>query len=106
MKKFLLACLVLFFPEWIQAQPTRIVFRPFPTEDFRVFIENIINLIFTISLPLVVVMLVFAAILIVTAAGNQAQIESGKKFIIYTLIGLTIVLMSKGIVALIGYLIR
>ncbi len=106
MKKFLLAGLILFFPERLWAQRTITFANPLRTQDFRVFIENIINIIFTISLPLAVVMLIFSAILIVTASDNEAQVEKGKKLIVYILAGLAIVLTTRGIVALIEYLVR
>lgn len=100
MKSFFL----IFFPE---CQAITVTFaNPLATQDFRVFIENIINVIFTVALPLAVVMLIVGGILIVTAAGNQSQIENGKKLITFTLIGVVIILAAKGIFNLFEYLLR
>jgi hypothetical protein len=42
----------------------------------------------------------------VTAAGNERQISMGKNCIVYSLVGLSLVLMSKGIMSLIAYLLK
>lgn len=104
MENFFLSFLKIFFPE---CQAITISFaNPLATRDFREFVENIINVIFTVALPLAVVMLVVGGILIVTASGNQSQIENGKKFLIYTLVGVVILLSAKGLVNLLEYLVR
>ncbi len=105
MKKFLLFLLMVTFPSWVLAQTITFT-NPLRSASFQRLVENTINVIFTLSLPLTVVMIVVGGIIMVTAGGSEAQIESGKKIITYTLIGFLIVLMSKGIMALIEYLVK
>lgn len=98
MKKFWLLFLILIFPSWVSA----ITFKnPITSDTFAKLIENLINFVFTISLYLAVLLLVLAGVFMVTAAGETAQFERGKKILIYTLVGLIIVMMSKGIMVVI-----
>lgn len=101
MKKFLF--LLLLFPFLVSAVS---FINPLRTSNFWEFVRQILNLIFTIALPLTVVIIIIGGGLLVTAAGNEKQIEMGKKCIMYSLIGLVLIIMSNGIIRLLQYLIQ
>ncbi len=73
--------------------------NPLKYATFDKLVEAIINFIFTISMVLAPLMIIVGAFYFVTAAGDIKRIETGKKIITYTLIGLTIVLLAKGLIA-------
>jgi hypothetical protein len=106
MTNFFFLLLNIFFPKLILAQTTINFRNPLETSNFWVLVNNILNIIFTVSLPIVIVLIIVGAILIVTAAGNERQISMGKNCIVYSLVGLSLVLMSKGIMSLIAYLLK
>jgi hypothetical protein len=106
MKKILSLFSSFLFPKFVFAQTTIAFRNPLQTSSFWVLVDNILNIIFTITLPIVVVLIIAGAILITTAAGNERQINIGKNCIVYSLIGLILVIMSKGILGLIFYLSR
>ena len=62
----------------------------FQSTTLEEIIERLVDLIFTVS--------------IVTAAGNPEKIAQAKKIITWSLIGFLIVLLSKGIIAMIKQL--
>lgn len=66
-----------------------------------VLLDNITNYLFLIVAPLAGLMILWAAFQILTASGDPAKLDTGKKTIVYALIGLGIVILSKGIVAII-----
>ena len=76
----------------------------FQSTTLEEIIERLVNLIFTVSIVLVPLMIVLAAFLLVTAAGNPEKIAQAKKIITWSLIGFLIVLLSKGIIAMIKQL--
>ena len=76
----------------------------FQSTTLEEIIERLVDLIFTVSIVLVPLMIVLAAFLLVTAAGNPEKIAQAKKIITWSLIGFLIVLLSKGIVAMIKQL--
>lgn len=80
--------------------------NPLQTSTFKELIENLINFVFTFTLPLTVVAIILGGILIVTASGDERKIEMGKKFVIAALVGLIIVISAKGIMGLLAYLIK
>jgi len=63
--------------------------------------DAVVNLLFQISLVIAPLFIIIAGFYFVTAAGDPQKIETAKKIIIYTLIGLVIILASKGIIALV-----
>jgi len=106
MKKALLIfiSLTLILPVLVLAQVIEIK-NPLQTKDFEVIISNIIDFIFKIAIPLVPLMIIYAGLLFVTAGGNISQIDRAKKIIVWTAIGLGIVLLSKGIYLMIEQLL-
>lgn len=65
------------------------------------FIYAITDFIFWVATALAPLMIVIAAFYFVTSAGNPNQIATAKRIILYTLIGYTIILLSKGLITVI-----
>ena len=72
---------------------------------FEGIINALIDFIFSIAVVLVPLMVIVGGFMIVTSAGNTEQIAQGKKIIMWTVIGLLVMLLSKGLVQLIETLI-
>lgn len=64
-------------------------------------LSNITDFLFLVVAPLAGLMILWAAFQILTAAGDPAKFATGKRTIVYALIGLGVVILSKGIVAII-----
>ena len=60
-------------------------------------LDKIIDFLFTIGIPLAVVMILWAALQFLTAAGNPQRIQSAKNTLIWTLVGFAILILAKGI---------
>ncbi len=69
-------------------------------------ILNITNFIITISVGFAIMMYVIGGFLYMTAAGDTKKIESGKNIILYTTIGLVIILLAKGIASVVLSLVN
>lgn len=76
--------------------------NPLEAAEFGVIIDNIIDFIFKIAVVLAPLMVVVGGFLFLTAGGNPQQIDRAKNLIIWTAIGFLIVLLSKGILAMIN----
>ena len=74
-------------------------------QDICAIINNVTNFIMIIAIPIAGLMILYAAFLILTAAENPKRFEDGKNTIIYTVIGLVIILLAKGLVVLITQLL-
>lgn len=72
--------------------------NPLKYETFDKLVEAIINFIFNIALVLAPLMIIIGAFYFITAGGIPEKIKTGKTIITYTLIGLVIVLLAKGII--------
>ena len=74
--------------------------NPLQACDFQELIDNIIKFLFTVAVALVPLMVLIGGFYLLTAGGNPKQIETGKKVILYTLIGFVIILFARGIIAI------
>jgi len=65
-------------------------------------LDAIIVFIFYLAVPIAVIMIIIAGFYFVTAAGEPNKITTAKQIILYTLIGLLIILCSTGLIKLFG----
>ena len=75
--------------------------NPLKANEFEVIVDNIINFLFKIAIVLAPLMIVIGGALFVTAGGNLTQITQAKNIILWTAVGFFILLLAKGIMALI-----
>jgi len=75
--------------------------NPLEYETFGELIDAIIKFIFYIAIVVVPLMLIIGAFYLLTAAGDPKKIGTGKNIIIYTLIGLVIIMLARGLIAVI-----
>jgi hypothetical protein len=68
-------------------------------------INNVTNFIIDASIPIAGLMILYGAFLILTAAESPKRFEAGKKTILYTILGLVIIILTKGLIVIITQLI-
>jgi hypothetical protein len=74
--------------------------NPLEADTFEELVEGIINFVFMLALAVVPLMVIIGALYLITAGGNPTRVETGKKIIFFAMIGFAIVLLAKGLVAL------
>ena len=74
--------------------------NPIEAVSFEAVINNIIDFIFKIAVVLVPLMIIIGGVMFLTAAGNLEKVNQAKRILIWTIIGFLIVLLSKGILAM------
>jgi hypothetical protein len=72
--------------------------NPVSATSFKALIEDISNYFWKFGMALVPVTIIAGAYYLITAEGDPAKIETGKKIIVYTLIGASVVFMSYAII--------
>jgi len=102
MKKILLILFLFSLPIVVSAVEFQ---NPLEYETFGELIDAIIKFIFYIAVVVTPLMIIIGAFYILTAAGDPKKIGTGKNVIIYTLIGLAIILLARGLIAMIESLI-
>jgi hypothetical protein len=98
MKKIILISLLLSLPVMSLAVEFQ---NPLEYETFGELIDAIIKFIFYIAIVIVPLMLIIGAFYLLTAAGDPKKIGTGKNVIIYTLIGLVVIMLARGLIAVI-----
>ena len=82
------------------------IINPLGAESFEELIENLINFIFWVAVAIVPIMIIVAAFYFLTSGGDPEKVRTAKKIILYTCIGLAMVLFAKGIISLIKTVIE
>jgi len=82
------------FPSWFK--------RPdiLPDTDIWTLFNNISGFLMTIAVPLSTIFYIWAAFLYLTAGGNEKKIQTANKAVIYTTIGLAVILSAHALAAI------
>lgn len=72
--------------------------NPLAAHTLEELIEAIIDFIFWVAVALAPLMVLIGAFYFITSGGDPAKIQTAKNIILYTVIGLAIVMLAKGII--------
>ncbi len=61
-------------------------------------LDNATNFLFRISFPIATLMLIIGAFYLVTASGNENYVKKGKDILLYTVVGLFVIVLARGVV--------
>lgn len=88
--------------KWRGCPTGGIVFcNPLQACDFQELIDKIMNFIFLLAVAAVPLIIIVGAFQLLTSGGDPKKIGAGKNMITYALIGLAIILLARGIIAMI-----
>ncbi len=93
--------LVLAFSTITQAATAPALVNPIKANSLLEIIDRIINFLMIASVPLLIIFIILGAYNILTAGGVPAKFKTGKDIILYAVIGFTVILISKGIAAIV-----
>jgi len=75
--------------------------NPLAYDTLEEFIDALISFIFWVAFALAPLMIIIGAFYLLTSAGNEKRVTTGKNIILYTIIGFVIILFARGLVAVI-----
>ena len=106
MKKLFFLILLFLIPAFSVFGQVVKIENPLEAESFEELVNSIVDFIFYIGLALVPLMIIISAFYFFTAGGDPKQIETAKKILFYTLIGLGIILLAKALAGLATSLLK
>lgn len=74
--------------------------NPLSSQSITDILDKIIDFMLIVAGPVAVIMTIYAAYLFITAGDNQERIKTARKTLMYVIIGVAILILSKGIVSL------
>lgn len=80
--------------------------NPLNACSFEDLVGSITDFIFYIALALLPLMVLIGSFYIMNAGGDPNRVDTGRKVILYAVIGFTIIFFAKGIVAIIKYVLK
>lgn len=81
-----------------QLPGTIVICSPTSATSFDGLIYSITNFIFNIAMALVPIMIIIAGFYFITAAGDPEKIKTARKIILWTFVGLLIILLTYGLI--------
>jgi len=78
--------------------------NPLGAATFAELVQKILEALFTLSIPIVSIMVMVGGYYILTAAGNEERLKTGRNTITYAVIGFAVILIANGVVSLIRQL--
>jgi len=88
-------------PTGLQINPPTLPGGQVLPDSICALLNNITDFLLLIVAPLAGLMILWAAFQILTASGDPAKFATGKRTLVYALVGLGIVILSEGIVAIV-----
>ncbi|MCJ7786976.1 pilin [Patescibacteria group bacterium] len=79
--------------------------NPLCAESFEDLLNTIVNFIFWIAIAIAPLMIMIAAFFLLTAGGDPKRIDTAKQIILWTVIGLAIILLAKGLISVLRQII-
>ena len=79
--------------------------NPLEHESFEELVGAVIDFIFWVALAIVPLMVLIGAFYLLTAGGDPKRVKTGQNFIMYAAIGLAVILFSKGLIAVLKYVL-
>lgn len=109
MKKIFSIIITTFFPAITLAQDsskTSISLKYSKHTDAVEFLLSLTDWLFTFSLVASVIAILIGAFMFTTGGGNPERIKTARKIIIWAVIGLAIIMLSRGIILLVDSIIK
>jgi len=97
-KSFLIYFIITFAPQALHAQSActedgnPVICNPLEAENIQQLLAAVVEIIVTLSIPVIVVAIIYSGFLFVTAGGDKDQIDTAKRAALYTLIGAGIII--------------
>src|SRR3989344_2299879 len=76
--------------------------NPLRACSFAELIDGIINFIIAIAVAITPIMVIIGGFMFVTGGGDPAKITRAKQLLLWTVIGLTVILLAKSLVAVLS----
>lgn len=74
--------------------------NPLSANSIPAVLDSIINFLLTIAAPIAVIMTIWSAYLFITAGENQEKVKQARQTLLWVVIGVAVLILSKGIVNL------
>ncbi|MEW5908047.1 MAG: TrbC/VirB2 family protein [Patescibacteria group bacterium] len=79
----------------LNCQGGEIICNPLNAQSFSQLVEGIADIVFKIGFPIMVIFIIYAGLLFVTARGNEEDLKKAKRTFFWALIGSAIILGAK-----------
>ncbi len=79
--------------------------NPLEAESFEDLLNAIVNFIFYVGVAIAPIMIMIAAFFFLTAGGDPKRVDTARQIILWTVIGLAIILLAKGLISVLREII-
>lgn len=80
--------------------------NPLCAKSFEDLLNSIINFIFYVAMAITPIMIMIAGFFLLTAGGDPKRVDTAKKIILWTVIGLAIILFARGLISVLRQIMK
>jgi hypothetical protein len=73
---------------------------PLGGKDFVTILKQVVNFLILVAIPITAIMIIYGAYQIMFAGGDTEKVTTGKRTILYTVVGFVIILLAWSIIAI------
>ncbi len=74
---------------------------PITAESIPDILNNIVDWLLVIAAPIAIIMTIWAGFLFMTGGGNEEKVKKARQTLLYVVIGVAILILSKGLISLV-----
>ena len=86
--------------------PSGQICNPLQYGNFEDLVNAVIRFLITIGTPIAAIMFVIAGIVFVTSAGDPGRVKTARSIMIYTAVGLAVILVASGLIKVLQSLLQ
>lgn len=79
-----------------------VIKNPLKAENLKDMVDSLVNFVFLAAVAITPFMVLYAGFLFVTGGGNPQQITRARDVLIWTAIGIVVIVLSRGLIGLLG----
>lgn len=72
--------------------------NPLAAKDFKTIVDTIVNFVIILAVAIAPIFIIYAGYLFMTSGGDPTKVKIAKNVIMYVVIGLAVLLLSKGLI--------
>lgn len=78
--------------------------NPLKADTFEELVDSLIDFIFKMAMAVAPIMIIIAGFIFVTSGGDPRGVQKAKDMLLYTAIGISVIVLSKGLIEVIKQL--
>ncbi|KKR09953.1 MAG: hypothetical protein UT37_C0007G0004 [Parcubacteria group bacterium GW2011_GWA2_39_18] len=74
---------------------TTTIENPLTSSNIEEVVDRVVNFLILVFIPIAVIMILYSALMFITAGGDEARVKKAKQILTWAIVGIAILLVAK-----------